>query len=365
MPSERYDVFVSYRWVPPDQDWVRERLFPALQSSGLRVLLDVEDFVPGRDLILEMSRAGRESRRVLCVLTPEYLEGNRMVSFESLSARRADPAGIESKLIPLIFRKVTLPDWMRGLIPVDWTEERYRRREWRKLLKVLEAPKQTIEFELTQTDEFFNESARAASRARSSVELTAVRQLVSKKGDGLGYELIIENLGSSPIFADTALIRGWRKVNSNGASYMLRRVVYAIDMDCSFAESDTPQNEATIQGETYEVDDEEWGTRSKGRFRFVQDTSLSEKVWEYSLAVPISLQIGATERITLRLLFRRKDRQVMEDYSDGQSLGEHTWGTTEEHEIVLSFGNENAVSAKIDWRFLALIANWSEPIESA
>ena len=135
----RYDVFISYRWVSPDQEWVREQLFPALQAAGLTVLLDVEDFVPGRDLILEMNRAGRESRKVLCVLSPDYFEGNRMVSLESLAARRSDPAGVESALIPLLARPAELPEWIRGLIPVDWTDTEYREREWRKLLKVLGA----------------------------------------------------------------------------------------------------------------------------------------------------------------------------------------------------------------------------------
>lgn len=137
--SAKYDVFISYRWVSPDKDWVREQLFPALQTAGLNVLLDVEDFVPGRDLILEMSRAGRESRKVLCVLSPDYFEGNRMVSLESLAARRSDPAGLESALIPLLVRATQLPDWIRGLIPVDWTEAKYRQREWRKLLQALGA----------------------------------------------------------------------------------------------------------------------------------------------------------------------------------------------------------------------------------
>ena len=77
-----HDVFISYRWVDPDQRWVREQLAPALRNAGLAVLLDVDDFVPGRDLILEMTRAGHESRRVLCVLSPDYFDGNRMVAFE-------------------------------------------------------------------------------------------------------------------------------------------------------------------------------------------------------------------------------------------------------------------------------------------
>jgi len=135
-----YDVFISYRWVSPDQEWVRDNLFPALQAAGLRPLLDVEDFVPGRDLMLEMTRAGQSSRSALCVMTPAYFDGNRMVGFEALAARRRDPSGTESKLIPLLLRDTPLPEWIRGLVPVDWTNPRAHAREWRKLLKVLGAP---------------------------------------------------------------------------------------------------------------------------------------------------------------------------------------------------------------------------------
>ena len=104
-----YDVFVSYRWVEPDQTWVRSSLVPALRAAGLKVLLDVEDFVPGRDLILEMSRAGRESRHAICVISPDYFEGNRMAGFESLAIRRSDPTGTESRLIPFILRRRSFP----------------------------------------------------------------------------------------------------------------------------------------------------------------------------------------------------------------------------------------------------------------
>jgi len=135
-----HDVFISYRWVDPDQTWVREQLAPALRNAGLDVLLDVDDFVPGRDVILEMTRAGHESRRVLCVLSPDYFDGNRMVAFESLMARRLDPSGGEPGLIPLVLRSSRLPEWLRGLIPIDWTDPSYHTREWRKLLKALGAP---------------------------------------------------------------------------------------------------------------------------------------------------------------------------------------------------------------------------------
>jgi len=135
----KYDVFISYRWVDPDMSWVREQLVPALQAAGLKTLLDVEDFVPGRDLVLEMDRAGRESRCVLCVLSPAYCAGDRMVGFESLAARRSNPTGSESRLIPLLIAPAELPEWIRGLVPIDWINERSRVREWNKLLRILGA----------------------------------------------------------------------------------------------------------------------------------------------------------------------------------------------------------------------------------
>ena len=139
-----YDVFISYRWVEPDKDWVRRHLHPALQKAGLKVCLDVCDFVPGRNLILEMTRAGRESKFAVCVLSADYFEGNRFVQFEALMLRSDDPAGLESRLIPLILRPCSIPAWLRGLIPIDWTGETQLEREWRKLLAVLEAPNQTV-----------------------------------------------------------------------------------------------------------------------------------------------------------------------------------------------------------------------------
>lgn len=139
-----YDVFISYRWVEPDQSWVRQALVPALKRAGLAVCLDVEDFVPGRDLICEMTRAGSESRKALSIISPDYFDGNRMVNFESLMVRRFDPAGAESRLIPLIFRATKMPEWMRGLIPVDWTKPENCSREWLKLLKVLGASNTSV-----------------------------------------------------------------------------------------------------------------------------------------------------------------------------------------------------------------------------
>ena len=39
-----------------------------------------------------------------------------------------------------MLRSSELPEWLRGLISIDWTDPNYHIREWRKLLKVLGAP---------------------------------------------------------------------------------------------------------------------------------------------------------------------------------------------------------------------------------
>ncbi len=134
-----YDVFISYRWVTPDQDWVQEKLYPALVQAGLKVFLDVEDFVPGRDLILEMERAGFESRRAICVITPQYFEEGRIAEFERLLIRRRDPGGRDSLLIPLVLSETDIPEHIRGLVPISWVDPKHHTREWKKLLRVLGA----------------------------------------------------------------------------------------------------------------------------------------------------------------------------------------------------------------------------------
>jgi hypothetical protein len=136
------DLFVSYRWIDPDQQWVRAELVPQLRQAGLHVLLDVDEdgFVPGRDVIGEMTRAGRECRRTLSVWTPDYFAEDRTVWFESLQARRRDPRGSHSTLLPLLLRHTEIPGEFYGLVYVDWTQAARRKIEWARLLSLLEAP---------------------------------------------------------------------------------------------------------------------------------------------------------------------------------------------------------------------------------
>ena len=212
-----YDVFVSYRRVEPDQTWVRDELVPALESAGLKVCLDVQDFVPGRDLIHEMSRAGNQSRRAICVLSPDYFEGNRFVAFESLMARREDPSAHDSRLIPVILRKCTVPMWLSGLIAVDWTTPRDHRREWDKLLKALGATREAKEpgpvVDESREDKPQPPDGRLTDDETARVEAEVVRSLEASFPPGLylldyvpGARLKIREQGPTTLFDGKLLL---------------------------------------------------------------------------------------------------------------------------------------------------------------
>jgi len=220
----RYDVFVSYRWTEPDQSWVREHLVPALKRAGVQVCLDVEDFVPGRDLILEMSRAGSESKRALCVLSPDYFEGERMVGFESLMARRSDPTGVESRLIPFLLRPTQLPEWIRGLVPIDWTDPSHNRREWRKLLRVLDAGS----LDAPAPAPIAAPSSEANVQAQPVLEQAQIRivslsKLVPREGEGVGYEISLQNDTDYDVFVRATEVSGEVAVVFNGAAQQCTR----------------------------------------------------------------------------------------------------------------------------------------------
>lgn len=141
--TEEYDVFISYRRVQPDMAWVHDELYPALKQAGLKPCLDVFDFTPGRNVVLEITRATNTSRRTLCIISPDYFDGNRVSIYESQAAWGTDPAGTDSKLVPLVLRDTKVPEPMVHLNWVDWTDPKASDREWEKLLKLLGAPRQS------------------------------------------------------------------------------------------------------------------------------------------------------------------------------------------------------------------------------
>lgn len=102
-----YDVFISY--APADRQWVFETLLPKLAQAGLRVIVDVRDFAPGRARLDNIAWAVEQSRHTIAVLTPDYI-ADEWRALETLAVRTADPAAWRRKLLPVRLKACATPD---------------------------------------------------------------------------------------------------------------------------------------------------------------------------------------------------------------------------------------------------------------
>lgn len=107
MPKpSKYDVFVSYS--AKDRPWASE-LVDALKNEGVRAWFDEENLRPGEKLSESIEEALRESRAVVFLLTPEYLN-SPSASFEVGAA-----LGANKKIIPILRKDVE-----RSRLPGMW-----------------------------------------------------------------------------------------------------------------------------------------------------------------------------------------------------------------------------------------------------
>ena len=140
----KYDVFVSYSH--QDSEWVRDWLVPRLQKAGLRVGIDVRELQPGTPWAIELERAITQSRVILIVLTPDYLN-SQWASFENVLVRTLDPAGRQRRVIPLVLEPCELPLRIRTLTYADFARPDQTDFQLSRLLAgigVEEAPSPTI-----------------------------------------------------------------------------------------------------------------------------------------------------------------------------------------------------------------------------
>jgi hypothetical protein len=102
----KYDIFISYS--RENIDWVSGTLVPKLENHGFRVFIDYRDFRGGSFSVTEMERAVNSSKRVLLVLTKDYIK-SKWSAFENVMGQSIDPAAIERKLIPILREECNIP----------------------------------------------------------------------------------------------------------------------------------------------------------------------------------------------------------------------------------------------------------------
>ena len=115
-----HDVFVSYSHV--DRPWVADVLVTKLEAGGVRVLIDDRDFEPGASSIENMTKAVKAARQTLVVLTPEWV-GSDWTQFEGLLTTQLDPSARERRLIPIMRKRCTPPEWVSYRSYLDFVDD--------------------------------------------------------------------------------------------------------------------------------------------------------------------------------------------------------------------------------------------------
>ncbi|MBN8656452.1 MAG: TIR domain-containing protein [Anaerolineae bacterium] len=136
----KYDVFISYS--RKDEDWAVNTLLPALENTGLKVCIDFRDFEAGKPAVLAMQDAAKESRHVVLVLTRNWLAGEWTL-FEALITGTKDPAGIQRKLIPILYEtgiEKDVPEFISMRIWVEYYRKDREAIAWKQLFTSLGKP---------------------------------------------------------------------------------------------------------------------------------------------------------------------------------------------------------------------------------
>jgi hypothetical protein len=129
-----YDVYISYS--SADRHWVQAELLPAFARAGLRVFDTDRDFEVGVPKIVNVERAMTQSRKIMLVLTPEWLDDDWQ-NYEALLMQSSDPASQLGRTVPLLLKPCELPPRLTMLTWADFVDAAARPREMERLIKAI------------------------------------------------------------------------------------------------------------------------------------------------------------------------------------------------------------------------------------
>ncbi|MBN1859076.1 toll/interleukin-1 receptor domain-containing protein [Candidatus Bipolaricaulota bacterium] len=123
--TSKTDYFISY--ATADSEWATW-IGWVIEEESRSVTLMEWDFTPGRNFVLEMDRASRESEHTIAVLSPNYL-ASQYTHAEWAAAFAQDPKGKERGLIPIRVEDCVLDGLLAQVVCIDLigkTEEEAR-----------------------------------------------------------------------------------------------------------------------------------------------------------------------------------------------------------------------------------------------
>ena len=109
------DFFISYN--SKDRQWA-EWIAWVLEEEGYSVVIQVWDFPPGGNFVLEMQKATSAAQQTIAVISENYLEANYTQS-EWAAAFSVDPEGEKRKLIPVRIQPCKPKGLLKSIIRID------------------------------------------------------------------------------------------------------------------------------------------------------------------------------------------------------------------------------------------------------
>lgn len=132
----KYDVFICYN--SKDGDWVRE-LLAQLEERGYTCFIAFRDLRPG-DNWESVCQAIVHSRKTIVVLTPDFVD-SEWCHFElRLALSLALKKERSHQLVPVVYKKCTIPRILRGRNYLDWENFRVKSHFWDALEEALKLP---------------------------------------------------------------------------------------------------------------------------------------------------------------------------------------------------------------------------------
>jgi hypothetical protein len=113
--AEKKDFVISYN--SADRQWA-EWIAWQLEKAGYDTVIQVWDFRPGSNFVLNMQRAAEQASHTIAVLSPNYLN-SRYTRPEWAAAFAQDPAGEKGMLLPVRVEECDLKGLLSQVIYVD------------------------------------------------------------------------------------------------------------------------------------------------------------------------------------------------------------------------------------------------------
>lgn len=161
LPSDSFthDAFLSYVTAEPDLSWVWTELVPRIEDTGLHYIVTEEVTPPGVARVLGVEHALQQARRVVIVLTANYMAG-KAPQFDNILAQTESWNQGLFRLLPIVLESIdpeNPPTWLPARLnpnfvrPIDLSPAAVARGQriaqldpWAKLIEALRSPLPTM-----------------------------------------------------------------------------------------------------------------------------------------------------------------------------------------------------------------------------